>query len=445
VRACVSLTKCFSGNGATSCVELLIDCLGIAFGVEDGIRPVVFVGPYEHHSNLIPWRESGCEVVTIPESEAAKDVDLKYLEETLRKPEYKDRLKLGTFSAASNVTGKLSDVDSIAAVLHQNDALAFFDYATAAPYVKIDMNPPANERFSDTRLIAKDAVFISAHKIIGGVGAPGVLVVKKNLVSQSNAPHRSGGGVVFYVTSKHHRFLSNRIERYEGGTPNVVGIVRAGLSFLYKRQVEQSFRESTSSTHSTGALLDFETAEYQKVAAYWREHAPNLVLLGHDDKDHLPIFSFLIRFNDKYLHYNYVCAILNDVFGIQTRGGCNCAGPYSQALLGLSHEGIPNLENEQIERALVECKGKAELLRPGYTRLSLPFKGITSEEVQYVLKAVSWSSEHAWKLMCQYRCNHKTGEVRHGRYIALQYLSPSAVAPPSSTGKASRARGPEVA
>ena len=145
---------------------------------------------------------------------------------------------MGAFTAASNVTGKVCDVNKISAILHRYGAflLAFFDYATGAPYVSMDMNPTPTmmdgEGYTASE-IAKDAMFlISPHKMIGGVNTPGILIVKKNLVDQRNAPSRSGGGTVFYVTHTHHRFLSNRIERYEGGTPNVVGIMRAGLSFL---------------------------------------------------------------------------------------------------------------------------------------------------------------------------------------------------------------------
>ena len=407
-----------SGNGATSAVELLIGCLGLRHAATDQVaRPVVFLGPYEHHSNLIPWRETGCEIVVVPESSVTKQVDFDALELLLAQSKYSNRLKMGTFTAASNVTGKISDVDRIAALLHRHGALAFFDYATAAPYMQMDMNPPPSDQYPSASMIAKDAMFLSPHKMLGGVGTPGVLIIKKNLVSQVNAPHRSGGGTVFYVTNTHHRFLSNRIERYEGGTPNVAGIMRVGLTFLMKRKVEEQFKliTQTDST-STASVEDFDCAEYERIATYLKKNAPNLVLLGSGESGrNLPVFSFLIRFGSRFLHYNYVCAILNDVFGIQSRGGCQCAGPYSQRLLGLTkttdEREVPNLQNEQIETALIRYKERAELLRPGYTRLSLPFKGLRPEEVGYVLKALVWVSHNAWALMCQYRCNHRTGEV----------------------------------
>ena len=202
------------------------------------------MGPYEHHSNLLPWRESGCEIVTIPECPKSQNVDIMKLEEMLQLPKYGggsqgQRLRMGTFTAASNVTGKVCDVNRIAATLHRYGALAFFDYATAAPYLPMDMNPSilstGDESYKGAD-ISKDAIFISPHKMMGGVNTPGILVVKKQLVNQKIPPRTSGGGTVFYVTNLHHRFLSNRIERNEGGTPNVVGIMRAGLTFLAKNR-----------------------------------------------------------------------------------------------------------------------------------------------------------------------------------------------------------------
>lgn len=389
-------------------------------------RPVVFIGPYEHHSNLLPWRESGCEIVMVPECPETCAVDMRAMEKLLTKPAFANRLlKMGTFSAASNVNGKISDVNAIAAMLHQHGALAFFDYATGAPYMPMNMNPPPCAQYPSASLTAKDAIFVSPHKMLGGVGTPGVLIVKKHLVNQVNAPSKSGGGTVFYVTNTHHRFLSNRIERYEGGTPNISGIMRTGLAFLLKRKAEEKYallRDKVEGDNRLPAtLLDYDCATYKNVVKSLAERAPNIVILGDDDDkfgggQHLPIFSFLVRCGKRFLHYNYVCALLNDVFGIQSRGGCQCSGPYSQRLLGLSQvfsDGleVPNERNEEIEHALVNYKERAEVLRPGYTRLSLPFKGVSDEEAEYVVSALEWIAKNGWALMCQYRCNHRTGEV----------------------------------
>lgn len=429
----------FAGNGTTSAVELLVDCLGMKNGhvTDNDNRPVVFVGPYEHHSNLIPWRESGCEIVMIPECQESQDVDVKYLEMMLTRPNYNNRVKIGTFTAASNVTGKVSDVNIIAATLHKYGALAFFDYATGCSYLPMDMNPPPSSCGKYTsRDIAKDAIFLSPHKMIGGINTPGVLIMKKHLVNQTNAPGRSGGGTVFYVTHTHHRFLSNRIERYEGGTPNVVGIMRTGLTFLVKRKMEVQYTrliknmqeeekkdggDNNDKERIPKSILEHDYWTHSYIVETLSRTAPNIVFLGAEKKAstsrNLPIFAFLVKCGERFLHYNYVCAILNDLFGIQSRGGCQCSGPYSQHLLGLTKiengKEVPSQANEAIENALLHYKERAELLRPGYSRLSLPFKGLRREEVEYVLKALEWVSKHAWALMCQYRCNHRTGEWRH--------------------------------
>jgi selenocysteine lyase/cysteine desulfurase/tRNA(Ile)-lysidine synthase TilS/MesJ len=462
-------TVIFGGNGVTGVVGILVDVLNLKGVVNaaannenngsnnnrpnnEDKRPVVFVGPHEHHSNLLPWRESGCEVISIPENSSGM-VDLVHLEKLLQMPQYNaqsGRLRMGAFSAVSNVTGLIADVDQIAIILHRYGALAFFDYASGAPYVKMDMNPnPVKFRKVDGEMVdpSKDAIYFSPHKCYGGTSTPGVLVIKKHLISQTNPPAISGGGTVFYVTNTSHRFLSNRIERYEGGTPDGIGVQRVGLALLAGRRVSREYEKIAAQTTTAEGemnnwemnkqappktLLEYECSTYDRVVSELKQHAPNLIMLGCTDDDnsmtssvspsscigkHLPIFSFLIRCGPRFLHYNYVCAILNDVFGIQSRGGCQCAGPYSQRLLGLTailnNEEVPSDTNQQIERALLRSDRPCELLRPGYTRLSLPFKGVREEEVDYVIQALIWVAKNGWILLPQYRCDHKTGEWRH--------------------------------
>ena len=500
----------FGGNGTTGVVSLLLDVLNlrglaaVSAATNSSTRPVVFVGPHEHHSNLLPWRESGCEVVTISERSIDGTVDIDELDRTLQLPQYglhSGRLRIGAFAAVSNVTGLIANVDRIAILLHRHGALAFFDYASGAPYLKMDMNPPrppppashnksSNNNDNTTTASdddpSKDAIYFSPHKLYGGTSTPGVLVIKKLLISQTAPPTVSGGGTVFYVTSQSHRFLSNRIERYEGGTPDGIGIQRVGLALLIGRKVAAEYERIVASSHdgtslledtttatctAPKTLLEYECSTYDRVVTELKMHAPNLIILGRhttsdDDANnnnthvhegisnnthspsssscvgrHLPIFSFLIRCGRRFLHYNYVCAILNDMFGIQSRGGCQCAGPYSQRLLGLTsnirtknttaaaaaaHEGgvddiaddyklmeVPSETNRQIELALLRSDRPCELLRPGYTRLSLPFKGLREEEVDYVIKALIWVAKNGWALLPQYRCDHRTGEWRH--------------------------------
>ena len=198
----------FCGSGATGCVNKLVALLGLHVAEEEetaasGVRsrPVVFVGPWAHHSNLLPWRDSYADVVTIHESADGLGIDCVHLEEQLRL--HADRpLRIGAFAAASNVTGLIADVAGVTALLHRYSALSVWDYATAAPHLKMDVNPLSLSGAD----ISIDALFFSPHKMMGGPGSPGVLVVKRKLMYDEFSKYRArppsapGGGTVFFVT-----------------------------------------------------------------------------------------------------------------------------------------------------------------------------------------------------------------------------------------------------
>lgn len=410
----------FTGNGTTSAVNKLVHSLGLNIplpfqegSVDDSEdinpRPLVFTSSYEHHSNLLPWRESFAQVVTIKYSQST-GVCLVDLEQKLRLYSNRKSLKIGTFSAASNVTGVLTAVDRVSVLLHSYGALAFFDYATAAPYTVIDMNPALDH------LAYKDAIFFSGHKFIGGPGAPGVLIVKRNvMVPRDSTPPTPGGGTVFYVTGDHHRYLSNREEREEGGTPYILGDIKLGLVMHLKQSVGSNWIQEEELRISAYAQLKLEG-----------EAGTNIILLGRASTfassvgaaPHLPIFSFLVRAGARFLHHNFVCALLNDLFGVQSRGGCQCAGPFSQQLLGLSAE-----MNAKLEASLLD---KQEVLRPGYSRISIPY-WTSKEEIDYILDAVIFVALHGHKFLSAYRYNHRTGEWAHTtrltRFPERQWIS----------------------
>ncbi|KAF1335938.1 tRNA 2-thiocytidine biosynthesis protein ttca, partial [Globisporangium splendens] len=379
----------FTGQGSTSAANKMVTALGLHLPLataDPEQRPVVFVGPFEHHSNLLPWRESVAEVVVIPENDAGQ-IDLDVLREKLAF--YSKRpLKIGAFSAASNLTGILVDVDTVSAILHQHGALAVWDYATCAPYVTIDMNPVVTGELRP--FVYKDAVFISGHKFIGGPGSPGVLVVKKRLLGNA-VPTTVGGGTVFFVTEQDHRYLSNREEREEGGTPDILGSIRLGLAFELKQRV------------GAARILEIEKQHVARVRGALGSNE-NIVLLGRSNVEQLPIFSFLVRFGDRFLHYNFVCALLNDLFGIQTRGGCQCAGPYATRLLGLTKHDTLAFENALID--------KKEMLRPGFSRVSFPYF-MDDAQVDYIVRAIEFVAEEGWKFLPQYKFNHKSGAWKH--------------------------------
>jgi selenocysteine lyase/cysteine desulfurase len=388
----------FCGSGSTGAVDKLIGILNLRipadldarYGLSERIppeeRPVVFIGPFEHHSNELPWRESIADVVVIRE-DADGHVDLGQLTEELRR--FADRpLRIGSFSAASNVTGIVSDTRAIAALLHRHGALSFWDFAAAGPYVGIDMGAVGDG--PEAGLTRKDAVFLSPHKFIGGPGTPGVLAVRRELLG-NRVPTVPGGGTVAYVNPSEHRYLDDPVEREEGGTPAIVESIRAGLVFQLKQAV------------GTGTIQELEGSFIRRAVASWSAN-PNLELLGNLDAERLSIVSFVVRDGARYLHHNFVVALLNDLFGIQARGGCSCAGPYGHRLLGIDIERSHRFERE-IARG---CEG----IKPGWVRVN--FNYFISEAVfDYLLDAVHLIADQGRKLLVDYRFEPASGLWRH--------------------------------
>jgi selenocysteine lyase/cysteine desulfurase len=385
----------FCGSGSTAAINKMIDILGLRipsnledhFGFGDRIppseRPVVFIGPFEHHSNELPWRESIADVVAIDE-DADGHIDLQHLERALER--YAERpLKIGSFSAASNVTGITSATGEIASVLHRRGALSLWDFAAAAPYVDIDMGS------ADAGSLAyKDAIFISPHKMIGGPGTPGVLVARRSLFD-NRVPAVPGGGTVTYVNPDDHRYLDDIEQREEGGTPAIVESIRAGMIFQLKEAV------------GTDAIRVREESFIRRAIASWEQNA-NIDVLGNHDADRLSIVSFVVRHEDRYLHHNFVVALLNDLFGIQSRGGCSCAGPYGHRLLGIdigtSHE---------FER---EIARGSEGIKPGWVRVNFNYF-ISDAVFEFILDAVHLIAAEGWKLLPYYNFDPASGLWRY--------------------------------
>mmetsp|Transcript_13760 Transcript_13760/g.20546 ORF Transcript_13760/g.20546 Transcript_13760/m.20546 type:complete len:664 (+) Transcript_13760:33-2024(+) len=367
----------FSGYGTTSALCHLARLL-----VRNKSSTTIFVGFYEHHSNLLPWRETGAKILTIRQSTSTGALDLNHLEILLRNETTSGkRLLIGAFSAASNLTGRICQIDQISNLLKSYHALVCFDYATLAPHQA--------PKISNTI----DAVVFSCHKFLGGQGAPGILIVKKYLLDSTQAPTLPGGGSVFYVSQQGHRYLSNKIEREQGGSPDVVNIARAGLAL-------DLARKNLSAQHWTKKLMLQSTCF---------NGGKSLKLLGGIQDNDLPILPFVIQCGSRLLHFNFVCQLLNDVFGIQCRGGCQCAGPYAQSLLG-----IDPISSECIELALVTRK-QSEMLRPGLTRISLGATDAhtSEEEVKYIMDALILVSLYGWRLLPAYHLDTTNGEFRH--------------------------------
>lgn len=402
IRTCVNASDehavIFAGSGATGAIDRLIAVLGIRipealdekYHLSDRIpateRPVVFTGPFEHHSNELPWRETIADVVRIDE-DADGHIDLDQLEAELKT--YASRpLKIGSFSAASNVTGIITDTRAVAKLLHEHDALSLWDFAAAAPYVSIDVSP------EDEPLAYKDAIFISPHKMIGGPGTPGVLVARKELFT-NNVPAVPGGGTVAFVNPNDHRYLDDIEHREEGGTPAIIESIRAGLIFQLK--------------HAVGAdrIRDLEESFIDRAIESWSSN-PNIKILGNPDAERLSIVSFVVRHDERYLHHNFVVALLNDLFGIQSRGGCSCAGPYGHRLLGIDIDTSTEFERE-ITRG---CEG----IKPGWVRVNLNYF-IAEQVFDFIVNAVNLVADEGWRLLPYYRFDAATGlwDHRDGR------------------------------
>ncbi|MBE7325703.1 aminotransferase class V-fold PLP-dependent enzyme [Nocardioides sp. Y6] len=414
IRGCVGggddSVVLFTGSGSTAAIAKIIGVMGLrlpsaledryGFGrqIPASERPVVFIGPYEHHSNELPWRESIADVVTIPEDPDGR-IDQAVLRRELER--HADReLKIGSFSAASNVTGIVSDTHGIAELLHAHGALSFWDFAAAAPYVAIDFNGDLQRPGSH-----KDALFISPHKFIGGPSTPGLLVARRELFG-NRVPDVPGGGTVSYVNSDDHRYVGDPEVREEGGTPAIIESIRAGLVFQLKEAV------------GVETIRAEEERLLRRAVEAWGSE-PAVELLGNLEAERLSIVSFVVRSpSGRHLHHNYVVALLNDLFGIQARGGCSCAGPYGHRLLGIDLE-----RSAEFDR---EISGGCEGIKPGWVRVNFNYF-ISDAVADYLVEAVRLVAREGWRLLGDYLFDPATGLWRHRAGVVEPPLSLRAV------------------
>jgi selenocysteine lyase/cysteine desulfurase len=390
----------FTGCGVTGAVATLIRCMQLDRVGAHPKHPVVFVGPFEHHSNELPWRESRCDVVVGRECQV-DGIDLDDLAAKLE--EHRGRPLIGSFSAASNVTGRLTNVEALASTMHHAGGVALFDYAAAGPYVPISMDYPRDP------LGYADAIFLSVHKFLGGPGSPGVLLAKKHLFG-NRVPAVPGGGTISYVSPRKHTYLADIEHREEGGTPNIPGCIRAGLAVQLKSSV------------GAEAILAHEQAFARAAIAAWRDR-PNLTVLGDLDAPRLGTVSFLVSHEGRPLHHNFVVALLNDLFGIQARGGNSCAAPYAHRLLR-----VGEAEELAIEHVVAQgwhgCK-------PGWTRISFGWYD-SRATLDFVVRAVLFVADHGQRFLDDYAFNPKSGTWRH-RNFEPPFLSLSSPVEPRTT------------
>ncbi|SFU70770.1 Selenocysteine lyase/Cysteine desulfurase [Pustulibacterium marinum] len=355
------------GNGMTGVVNKFQRILGLKVpenlkkftNVPEEMKPVVFISHMEHHSNQTSWLETIAIVEVIPPGEdglfcmqSFKEVVAKYEAHTI---------KIASITACSNVTGLATPYHEVAKVMHQNGGVCFVDFACSAPYVEINMHPEDEEAYLD-------AVFFSPHKFLGGPGTSGVLVFNKKLY-KNMIPDCPGGGTVSWTNPwGEHKYIDNIEDREDGGTPGFLQTIRTALAIQLKE--EMGVQNIWDREHE---ILSQLFSEFNEI--------PNLNLLAPQHENRLGVLSFYI--DD--LHYNLGVKLLNDKFGIQTRGGCSCAGTYGHYLLHVDRETSNQLTQEI---------SLGELLRkPGWIRLSI-HPTLSCEEIKYICESVKSLAAH---------------------------------------------------
>ncbi len=347
------------------------------------VRPVVLVGPYEHHSNEVSWRECLAEVVEV-ELAGNGLLDLEDLEEKASRADYKGRRLIGAFSAASNVSGVKTPVHEVARILHRHGALAFFDYAAAAPYERIDVNPGGDGYL--------DAVYFSPHKMLGGPGASGILVIHQKIYRTDLPPTVGAGGTVEFVNFTSQEYTPDIEAREKPGTPGIIQTLRAALAMELKEAMDPELIGRRERELSARARAAFSAV-------------PSLELMGDVEPERrLPIFSFNIRVGASYLHPRFTAALLNDLFGIQSRAGCSCAAPYGHRILHLDQK-----KSELLRRAV---KRGNEGLKPGWTRVNFHFLH-TDEEADFICSAVTFIARRGRAFLPLYSFDIHSGSWRH--------------------------------
>ncbi len=376
----------FAGSGATAGLQKLVRLFGADQRDAAGERALVLLGPYEHHSNLLPWRESGAEVIELPE-DAAGGPDIQTLSGHLESAA--GRRIIAAFSAGSNVTGALTDIAAVSRMVKAAAGKVIWDFAGAASYIAVKMQPAHD--------VHADALVFSPHKFVGGPAASGVLVVRRDAVVLDK-PSAPGGGTVSFVSPGGQDYLADLTAREEAGTPNVIGDIRAALAAIVRSCMTDAGLDQRAEAMCSEAL------------ARWRAN-PRIEVLGRPMDAHLPIVSFRIRDRDgKLVHHQLVTRILSDCFGIQARGGCACAGPYVHRLLD-----IDEAQSQAIHQSI---RLGAELDKPGFVRVNFsPL--MTDAEAERLVASVEQVADDARPFARHFAANPATAVFEPVAAVAL--------------------------
>ncbi len=375
------------GSGMTSVVNKFQRILGLRVHekyhgqvkLPAAARPIVFVTHMEHHSNQTTWIESLAEVRVINATPDGR-VDLRHLATLL--DEYRDReVKIAAVTSCSNVTGLITPYHAIAGLMHRAGGRCFVDFAASAPYIAIDMHPAGRP---DESL---DAIYFSPHKFLGGPGTSGVLVFNKQLYS-NRVPDNPGGGTVDWTNPwGGHKYFDDIEAREDGGTPGFTQAIRTALCLQLKESM---------------GVAQIHQRETELLALIWDrlKAVPGLHILADQHRDRLGIVSFYL--DD--LHYNLAVRLLNDRYGIQTRGGCSCAGTYGHYLLNVTPEHSKSI-TDQISRG-----DKTE--KPGWVRFSL-HPTTTDAEAERLVAAITDLARNHREWARDYTYSAATNEFTH--------------------------------
>lgn len=385
------------GSGMTGVVNKFQRILGLKVPeilkdrveISEAQRPILFVSHMEHHSNQTSWLETIAKVVVIPCNEVGLFCieNLKSLLE-----EYKDApYKIASITSCSNVTGIKTPYFEVAKLMHQEGGLCFVDFACSAPYIDIDMHP---ENDPDAYL---DAIFLSPHKFLGGPGTSGVLVFNKKLY-RNKIPDNPGGGTVTWTDPwGKHKYIDDIEEREDGGTPGFLQAIRISLAMRLKEKMGVS--KMLKREHE---LLEILFNRFNQCDA--------ITILAGEHTDRLGVVSITI---DNTYH-NLVVKMLNDRFGVQSRGGCSCAGTYGHYLLGI--------DASESESIISKVEAGACEVKPGWVRISI-HPTTTTAEIEYVCESVISVAENysEWKkeyLFTNGHYQHKSEVLNPTPYIS---------------------------
>ena len=331
---------------------------------------VVLSTRMEHHSNDLPWRFR--QKTNFIELTSDGLLDLTDLE---RKLKNNNRIKLVAICGASNVTGVINPINTIAELAHYYGAEILVDAAQLAPHRPLKISFPNQEKL--------DYLVLSAHKMYAPFGSGVIIGPIESFFT--GTPNEVGGGMVLAV-SREQVVFSPPPEREEVGTPNLVGVFALAtvLQWLNKNNFSQ--------------LVKYEEL-LTKYAFSRLQTIPGIILYGPSPELYPRVG--VISFNLQEIPHGLVAAYLSFEAGIGVRYGCFCTRPYVHHLLGLTNPEISYYES--LAKKGVKCN------LPGMVRISFGFYN-TPEEIDILVDSLIELRINEVEIKNRYRIDPNTGE-----------------------------------